>query len=319
MSSKLSSPELPFRFTFAVIEVLWLLEIQMFRYVSIILLTLLSSGLLVGQRNLPSDSLAYTVNFDCGGLGSGFLLRTDTKVYLVTARHALFTEPPAPRKLRCETAGMDQHSPTSMDRRRRNWFMMDIQQLQSNVKVSDTNDVAVIEIGDVVSSAPANPIQTEFLQLYSPNSPKTAKPEWVHFANGVGLQEHVDKLLAFRLDSVEMLQQVGVGDSIYVFGYPSSIGIPQKIQLDYNMPLVRTGIVSQKNNSPRNIVLDCFAFPGNSGGPVVGVKHEKHGDKVIILGIVVQFVPVVLENALLKNSGYSIAEPMDSVLELLGK
>jgi hypothetical protein len=287
----------------------------MFIRTALILVALVYPCTLFGQHDLPSDSLAYTVNFDCGGFGSGFLVRTDTKVYLVTARHALFTEGPVPRKLRCEVAGMDQHSPTSMDRRRGNWFMMDMKQLQNNAKASETNDVAVVKIGDVVSSGgPQKAIQTEFLPLYSPNSPKVSKQEWIQFDPGAGLVEHVDKLVALRVDSVETLQQVEIGDSIYVFGSQAQLGYRNRYSLTTTCHSLEVASCRRRITVR---VLDCLVFPGNSGGPVIGVKHEKHRDRVVVLGVVVQFVPVVLENAPSKNSGYSIAEPMDAVLQLL--
>ena len=46
------------------------------------------------MRNLPEDNLAYSIliKFDTGSSASGFFLRADNKLFLVTARHVLFDE-----------------------------------------------------------------------------------------------------------------------------------------------------------------------------------------------------------------------------------
>lgn len=304
----------------------------------IVSLIVLCPCILAAQGELPNDSLAYTVDVECGGYGSGFFLRTDSNVYLVTARHVIFSEPqttppqqgqskgsspPVPRQLLCQLAGLDQHSAGQQDRRRRNWFMVDMKALMQNdeIKLSETADVATIHIGTIAPIAGTLP-------LSSPDSKEKPKPQWVNFVSGVELVEHVESLLAFRLESLQRWEQIATGDDIYVFGYPKSIGIPQNLQLDYNLPLVRKGIVAQEDNSPRNVVLDCLVFPGNSGGPVIKITHSQSKSAVLVIGIVTQYVPIqeLWANALLKythyqvhNSGYSIAEPIDNVLELVSK
>jgi hypothetical protein len=197
--------------------------------------------------------------------------------------------------------------------------MVDMKTLQKNgdIKMSEFADLTAVRIGTVSQAAGVLPLSLD-------DSQGKPKQLWVNLIAGVELVEHVESLFAFRLDSLRRWSEVGIGDDIYVFGYPKSIGIPQNLQLDYNLPLVRKGIVAQKDNSPRNIVLDCLVFPGNSGGPVIKIDHGRPS----VVGVITQYVPIqeLWANTLLKytyyqvqNSGYSIAEPMDDVLDLLSR
>jgi hypothetical protein len=95
----------------------------------------------------------------------------------------------------------------------------------------------------------------------------------------------------------------------------------------YERPVLRKGIVAGLNFSQRSIVLDCPSFPGNSGSPVLEAKEEGIGSrKFRIIGVISEFVPSEeigtntrynYSNSTILNSGYSVATPIDSVLELL--
>lgn len=108
-----------------------------------------------------------------------------------------------------------------------------------------------------------------------------------------------------------------------VFGYPTSLGLQQFPQLDPMRPLLRKGIVAGTNPASRFLVLDCPVYFGNSGGPVLEVDRQGFGEKLSIIGVVDQYVPFVQQAGsqtiamqVQTNSGYSLAIPMDSVLEL---
>jgi hypothetical protein len=68
-----------------------------------------------------------------------------------------------------------------------------------------------------------------------------------------------------------------------------------------------------------------MTFHGNSGGPVLEVIRHGFQNQFQVVGVVSQYVPVAETwinttqsyfNLQLYNSGYSIAEPMDFVIEL---
>jgi RNA polymerase sigma factor (sigma-70 family) len=106
-----------------------------------------------------------------------------------------------------------------------------------------------------------------------------------------------------------------------VMAYPISIGIDPN-QIEYDLPLLRKGIVAGKNPKNRTIIIDCAAYQGNSGGPV----FVRENDKFRIIGIVTEFVPFreLWENRMfhyynmqMSNSGYAVVVPIDSILNTL--
>jgi hypothetical protein len=135
-------------------------------------------------------------------------------------------------------------------------------------------------------------------------------------------------LLAISVSSVHRFAEVLVGNDVYIFGYPESIGVSGIPQIDYERPLLRKGIVAGLNSKSRAIILDCAVYGGNSGGPVLQVEElDPVHRQFRLIGIVRQFVPYEENwlnlsqnyvNVTRSNSGYSVAEPVDSLLELIG-
>jgi hypothetical protein len=93
--------------------------------------------------------------------------------------------------------------------------------------------------------------------------------------------------------------------------------------------LLRKGIVAGVSLSKQSIIIDCPAYQGNSGGPVVQVEHPNLNTTIYhIIGVAVAFVPFEeqWENKTLRyshvsisNSGYTLVEPIDAALELVWK
>ena len=88
-------------------------------------------------------------------------------------------------------------------------------------------------------------------------------------------------------------------------------------------------MVSGTNERNKAIILDCFVFHGNSGGPVLQAEWKKVGQKEFgIIGVVTEIIPVSVKHLnpqfksgdnLHDNSGYAVAIPMDMVFELIGE
>jgi hypothetical protein len=194
-----------------------------------------------------------------------------------------------------------------------NRLEIDLQSLNDigKVKAHATHDVAVVQIGTITTVAQGE------------------KPGFLSFLPGVqSAHASPSGLLSAALDSVKKLNEVLTADDVYVLGYPSSIGVQQAPQIDYNSPLIRKGIIAGVNDANKTIVLDCLTFKGNSGGPVLEVTRQAFVAKFSIVGVISQYIPVTETwinttqsyfNMQLYNSGYSIAEPMDVVLELIGQ
>jgi hypothetical protein len=70
----------------------------------------------------------------------------------------------------------------------------------------------------------------------------------------------------------------------------------------------------------RSIILDSAVYFGNSGGPVIEIDQQQSQASFYVVGVVVKYVPFAEATAtfaIATNSGYSIAVPMDFVLELV--
>lgn len=135
------------------------------------------------------------------------------------------------------------------------------------------------------------------------------------------------KIVGKHIKTVLRFTDVLVGNDVYVYGYPTSIGIKENKQFDIMKPLLRRGIVAGKNKDNKTIILDCPVYYGNSGGPVIQKKDVRVGLQVFeLIGLIVEFVPFQEEwlnlkynytNNEISNSGYSVAIAMDYIVDLL--
>ena len=282
------------------------------------LLIVIWPAALSAQRAIPDDNLAYPVLInltDCDRnvemiKGTGFYLDNGSEFYLVTARHVLFNEtvhlqPGHERPLLCGKAELLSYSKNPSERQQ-NRILLDLRVLNAagKVRAHPTHDVAVIQIG-LDQNGPILPLSGVQIVQAAPSG-----------------------LLSANISTLKKLEGVLTANDVYVFGYPSSIGIQESQQIDYSSPLLRKGIVAGINISKKTIILDCLTFQGNSGGPVLEAVHEAFATRFSVIGVVVQYVPTVetwvnttfsYYNMQIHNSGYTVAEPMDFVLELVGK
>jgi len=277
-----------------------------------ICLLLSFSAAAVAQRAIPDDNLAYPVLIKlntCDIQGSGFFLDTGSALFLVTARHVLFDESKPDHPLLCKDAELLSYSrdPRETDK---NILVLDLEALSKagNLKRHPTHDVAVINLG---TALPHNPDQ-KIMMIPNP---------------GVQIRAFAPSgVLAAGIQTVKKMQEVLEANEIYVFGFPSSIGLRQIPQIDYLKPLIKRGIVAGKNAQLETIIIDGFIYPGDSGGPVLEVDDEGlFKKKFSIIGVISQFVPLVetrtsqalgYSSMSFNNSGYSVVVPMDKVLEL---
>jgi hypothetical protein len=257
------------------------------------------------QRAIPDDNLAYPVliTLKNGNAGSGFFLNCGTAVYLVTAKHVLFD--PATQKLLDVSADLLSYSRDPADSTR-NLQTLDLSTLQKdgNIKPHPSEDVVVIKV-----------FTTE----------RATSGSLLTVVPGVIIKEQSKGgVLGVALDNVKTLDQVLTGNEVMVFGYPISLGLQQLPKLDVQHPLLRKGIVAGINREKRSIILDCPSYFGNSGGPVLEVDRELFKTSFKIIGVISQYVPFVDTGVsktfmmqMASNSGYSIATPMEFVLELV--
>jgi len=275
------------------------------------LLAVALTGTARGQRAIPDDNLAYPVLVQLqGSEASGFYLNTTTAVYFVTAKHVLFS--PSTNLLLGPQAILLSY-PRDPKGAGKNVVSLDLVALSKAGEVSPhpKEDVVVVRIAKITEGTP----------------PEGVKGRVIAALPGVAFQQSTASgLLGVSLDSVKKYDDVLVANDVIVFGYPTSLGLQQIPQLDRLRPLLRRGIVAGLNPATKSLIIDCPAYPGNSGGPVLEIDHTTFNSTFKLIGVVREFVPFAeksvnlpfgYENTNLSNSGYTVVTPMDSVLELV--
>lgn len=235
-------------------------------------------------------------------MGSGFLLQASNSVYVVTARHVLFHDIGANNwQLNCNEIKVDAFWPEGTN--------------ESRVEVIiDLN--TVIKAGDLRFSTNHDIAMVRIEQSDNP----TNKAFGVTTLPGVQIPSATKSLRLVPVEQVEKSYDASlVGEEIYIFGYPSSIGFGGYPQFDQTHPLMRKGIIAGLNPPRRTIIIDCPVYYGNSGGPVVMRKHEGPINRFIVVGIVIEFIPFQGKaNVLDKlNTGYSVVESSETILSMV--
>ena len=270
----------------------------------ICLLGVYPSNLIAG-RVVSDDPLVFAAHIKLGNgsYGSGFYVNDGKYLYLVTAKHVLhkiinnaISNTLIDNNAVIECYSRNVHSKITI------YAKLDILDSATHIKRHPVKDIAIIRI----ASLGGNKILVN---------------------NGVKIQNDNNAILTST--PITMLRQydnVSIGNDIYVFGFPASIGIQDFPQIEYDKPLLKKGILAGKNDKAKTLILDCFIYWGNSGGPVLEVDEETFVSKSFhIIGIVTQYVPLFdrWENVQrqskldVSNSGYSVAEPVDDIIYLM--
>lgn len=253
------------------------------------------------QRAIPQDNLSYPVqiSLESGNEGSGFYLNERTATFLVTAGHVLFDG----NTLRAPRASLLSYS-------REGWatgktrLLVDLARLNAEGRIqrSKTHDVAIVKI-------------TKWI---TPGSGELYRGQ---LADGVQMVETTATgIVGVDVANLKPFAEVLVGNPIYIFGYPTSLGIPANPQIERDKPLLRAGVVAGTNGPKKTLILDCPAYGGNSGGPVFEVDTLPLGGASFhLVGVIVEFVPFDPTRSgkpPWQNSGYSIAAPTDEIRRL---
>lgn len=256
-----------------------------------------------GQRALPRDNLSYPVLVDIPTRlpATGFYVNNNNEIYLVTAKHVL-CDPKLTfwdNKATIQSYSKDHSDNTP------NIFELDLRALKikGRIKHHETHDVSIIHIGSVDNKG---------LRLDKTISIVKASKSGI---TGANIRE-----------TIHYYKDVSIGNEIFVLGYPSALGIDKIPQFDHSKPLLRKGIIAGKYEDLKTIILDCPIYKGNSGSPVIEVTRESLTKfKFNIVGVVSQFVPFdpawdnknFKQGSFYDNSGYSIATPIDMVVDLI--
>jgi len=241
--------------------------------------------------SLTTENFSYSTflsSMDYGvSTGSGFRLNNGDDEYLITAKHVIFD---SDNKLRCETfLTTSQNYIGEPDDART--LIVDL--TKSNIIESGNDDIICIEL--VLNNN--YEVQLEGRNII------TAKTE--------------DLLTSDKIKISSNVIQVGFPTSLYLEGFEF---------FDINRPLLRKGIVAGIHSKENTFIIDCPAFYGNSGGPVI---QSTENDEYKIIGIVSRYIPFVMEwrnrherqftREEFYNSGYAVCVPLDSIIESITK
>ena len=264
-----------------------------------------SGALLEDPRTFP------TLIMHDRGTGSGVFLQMSNSVYLITAKHVLFAEPEgtnAPALL-SSTAIAKTYSRAGTTNVSERKFAINLAELLSagEIRFSTNRDVALVRV-EQCRSNDVNLVRA--VSGFMPLSPEGG-------------------LAFFGPEFTCRMAEVDVGAEVYMFGYPISLTGPISAIFDPSEPLLRKGVVAGLNLGRKTIIIDCPAYFGNSGGPVLQVDHPQFGEtRFRIIGLVSSFVPFQEEwenktmrysHVLKSNSGYTVVEPIDIALDLVWK
>ena len=266
------------------------------------------AGVARAQAYLPEDNLAYPVQVVVpGGGGTGFFVRRDRELFLVTARHVLFdvlTGRLQSPEVTLRALSKDVH--------------------ESAVTVIHVNAAQLEDARQIRTDEPRDVAVVRLAML---------RPDGLNTTPGVAVTEKSKgAIVVAPFDYLTRYADVDVSSQIFMFGYPS-VGVAGFSQIDRARPLVRGGIVAGLNAALKTIIIDAPVNHGNSGGPVVQLSRT---NRLRIIGIATQFVPVpedVLpskpEDAAppcpsaartllaLGNSGYGVVASADAIIELI--
>lgn len=288
-------------------KIISILTISMFFVISI-------APFALPWADIPADTLQCPVLLKCGdSRGSGFFINTGKGIFFVTAGHVLFKRGKNEKGEDVLTDELISDAATLMcypegGSTYPNEIEMLLNKLNSNknVRLSKISDVAVVKIGIVKEDR----VDIDLL-------------------DGV-IYKGKGGIVSIHTDYIKKYDETLIGNEVYVYGYPSSIGRKGKPQISYSRPLLRKGIIAGKYGEKGTIIIDCPVYYGNSGSPVIEVEtviiNEKLGKKFNLIGVAIEFVPFnfVVEDRLnqftyinAENTGYSVVVPIDVVLNLL--
>jgi hypothetical protein len=254
------------------------------------------------MRAIPENNLGYPVlvTLDNGSTGSGFYLHDDPYLHFVTAKHVLFDNKSG--NLLADIARLTSYG-NDLNDKSKMVLTLDLRALLDHHLVTDTKrDLAIVRLA------------------------RRAVDPYREFAPGVTIiSESRSGVVAVHRDNIRKFDEILISNQVVIFGYPISLGLKNLPQIDYERPLLRKGIVAGKNEAQGTIILDCPAYAGNSGGLVLEIEQDPHAFLYRAIGLVSQFVPAIQPWFDMKgeqagtgvvNSGYSIATPIDSAIDL---
>lgn len=243
--------------------------------------------------------------------GTGMYLTWSNKSFLVTAAHCIFdTTITTTSVLKGSNATFTSFALNRTDPESRSIYHLNLDSMNrlGDIKRHSQHDVAVILMCTLNETNSSISYMVDGVTLETPMT-------------------HTTLSSAVCDQTVKTFGNLEDGKDIYILGFPIELlndQFPMEVAFDH--PLIRRGIISQRNQRTQKLIIDSGVYGGNSGGPVLVVDHtDPFITSFKITGIITEFVPVStrmfpevgVTNSVLVNSGYGVAEPIDFALELM--
>ncbi len=264
----------------------------------------------IPQEQFPVENFQYSVQVDILNRvpATGIYLRDSLNVYFATAKHVLLDT--SVDTLWGKKVVLSSPPEEDIFQGDLIEFTLDLASLllSKAIKYHKKHDVAVIRIGGLSKDLRKVGLM-KGVQLTGKNVPQSGIP-------------------ALALQYMIPYKDILIGNDVYIIGYPSALGFQESPQFDYDRPLLRKGSIAGKHNKAKTVILDCPVYYGNSGSPVLQVRDVGRERNFEVIGIITQFIPfdealanrkTLVPRTFSSNSGYSVVEPIDSILEIINQ
>ncbi|MGY3087297.1 hypothetical protein ACVWYF_000323 [Hymenobacter sp. UYAg731] len=249
----------------------------------------------VMQNQKYLDNLTYVVSLSVAGgqsLGSGFILTHNGSDYIITAKHVVFK------------------GETLIDTS----LLVTAKNIRDEITVSFLFEV-YLDKTDIIHN-----MVNDFVAILLPNRGDYSTSELITLFN-----EYPHEIITVSSSDTRGINEIRAPNQVYLIGFPTSLLFNKIITgFDVSRPLFRKGIIAGYNIGSDTFIIDCFAYYGNSGGPVLEVCED---DTIRIIGLVSQYVPFStvwknnressIEHVEYTNSGYTVCISTDAVLRLI--
>ena len=275
----------------------------------IILCLLLTSFKSISQYQINPEIRSHAVLIETQfGSGSAFYVQDSLSIYLVTAYHVLFNL--NTNSLISDTLIMISYRQDVETDRKDSFKVSLVSALKTSQLMFDKkNDVAVIKLAQMV---PLDTIGNATL-IYPPFVKRTGP---------------ASRIIGWPIQFSQTLSEIVSGSDIYIVGFPRSLGLQGKFDLD--RPLFRKGIIAGKDYSYQRIIGDGAVYFGNSGGMVISLAYDNklNNFQFKLIGLISEYIPyddILYDNKMnprsvdYKNSGYSVIIPLDFILPVIKK
>lgn len=246
---------------------------------------------MLNPQYLTNLSFVAYLNLGNGkSIGSGFIMTYNEANYLITAKHVLFNENTL---IDFNLLATIQGARGSQEEA----HIIEMHLNEATILSNLVDDVAVIIL---------------------PTSAHTTQETPFVLQEGI-----IDKITVIASDVLAM-NNIIISNDVYLIGFPTSLLFDKVPGFDVGRPLLRKGIIAGLNVGGNTFTVDCPAYQGNSGGPIVELCED---DTLRIAGVVSRYIPFVTQwknnretsviHAEYVNSGYTVCVSMDAVLSLI--